>query len=99
MSDSPIKDLFEPSYIGDHFTLGHRGQDAERQGKRSFEITRSHFQKKTFSAASNPHEECLLGRGWGKKKKGIRHPRVGDFPIELPSEDLKNVQFFKARLR
>ena len=31
----------------------------------------------------------MLGRGWGKKKKGKRHPRVGDFPIELPSGDLK----------
>ena len=69
MSDSPIKDLFEPSYIGDHFTLGHRGQDADRQGKRSFEITKSHLQKKTFSISNEPTRGVFVGAGLGEEER------------------------------
>ena len=69
MSDSPIKDLFEPSYIGDHFTLGQLGQVTVRQGKRSFEITKSHLQKKTFSISIKPTRGVFVGAGLGEEEE------------------------------
>ena len=63
------KDPLEPSNIGDHFTLGHLGQVTERQGKRSFEITKSHLQKKTFPVSIKPTRGVFVGAGLGEEEE------------------------------